>query len=66
MDEFHFDIYAGSKSLRDRKLIKNCFKKRAIFASELKRTETTIFFSQNRNGLCDRICLIFQEKIYLI
>ena len=62
MDEIRFDIHARVKSLRDRNLIKYYFNKRAILASVFKRSEGTIFVSENPNELCDRLCLIIQEK----
>ena len=48
--------------MRDRNLTKNYFNKRTIIASVLKGSETTIFFSQDPHELCDRLCLIIQEK----
>ena len=60
MDEMHFDINAkGSKSNRDRNLINNYYKKRALPASGLQEV---IFLSENPNELCDRLRLIIQEK----
>ena len=45
--EMHSSIHSGGKGLRDRNLIKIYFIKRAIFASGLKTSETTNFFSEN-------------------
>ena len=55
MDEIPFDTHAQSKILRDRNLIWNCFNKRALLASGLKRSERTIFPSENSNERCDRL-----------
>ena len=62
MDEISYDIQARGKSLRNRNLIKNYFNKRGINASGLNRSERNIFLSGNPNHLCDRLCLISQEK----
>ena len=51
MDEIHFDKHARGKSVRDKNLIKKYFNKRAILASGLKRSETTIFLPENPNEL---------------
>ena len=48
--------------MRDRILIKNYFIKRALLTSGLKRSERTFFLSGNPIDLCDRLCLIMQEK----
>ena len=42
--------------------MKNYSIKRAILALGLKRSEKTIFFSQKPNEICDRLCLVIQEK----
>ena len=62
MDGMHFDINCRGKCLRDRNLIKNFFNERSILAFRLKTSETTFFLSENPNDLCDRLCLIIQEK----
>ena len=62
MDENRFHIHAREKSLKDRKLMENYFNKRAMLASGLKTSETTIFLLQSSNEKCDRFCLIIQEK----
>ena len=62
MDEIHFDIHARGKSLRDTNLIKNPVNKRGILASGFTRSEWTNLLSENHNNLCDRRCLIIQEK----
>ena len=61
-DEIRFDTLARGKSLRGRNLRKNYFNNAALLAFELKISETTNFFSQNLNELCDRSSLIIQEK----
>ena len=62
MDEMHFDEKSRRKSFRAKNLLVNYLKKRAILASRLKRSETTIFHSEEPNGLLDRLCLIVQGK----
>ena len=62
MDEIRFDVRSRGKSLRGRILKKNVFNKRALSASGFKKSERTIFPSKNPNDLCDRLCLIVQEK----
>jgi len=59
MDEMHFDIHRTGKSTRDKTLINNYYNKRAILASGF---EEVIFLSENPNELCNRLCLIIQEK----
>ena len=48
--------------MRDENLIKNYFNKRAKIASGLNRSDRISFFSENPEELCDRLCLIIQEK----
>ena len=62
MDEMHFQTHARRKSLSDRILIKNYFNKRAILVSGLKKSVRTNFPSENLYELCERFCLITQEK----
>ena len=62
MDEMHFDEKSRRKNLGAKIFLVNYFKKRTILASRLKRSETTIFYSEEPNEVCDRLCLIIQEK----
>ena len=62
MGEICFDINARDKSVSDRMLMKNHFITRTVLASGFKRSETTIFFSQNPKELFGRLCLTIQEK----
>ena len=63
MDEMHFDIHSTGhstgKSNRDKTLPNNYYSKRALLASGF---EEVIFLSENPNELCNRLCLINQEK----
>ena len=59
MDEMHFNVHARGKGNRDKNLIKNYYKKRAILASGISKT---IFLSSDPNELCDRLKLLLQEK----
>ena len=56
-DEIHFDQHARGKNVRDKNLMKNYFNKRAILVFGLRRSETTIFLSENPNELCDKLKL---------
>ena len=62
MDEIRFEIHARGKCFRDKNLIKNISEKRTIFASGLKRSEKNIFLPEIPKELCDRLCLLIQEK----
>ena len=59
LDEMHFDIHAKGKSSRDRNLMNNYFKKRALLASGNREI---IFLPQNPNEFCDKVCWIIQEQ----
>ena len=59
LDEMHFITLTIGKCKTDRNLKKKHFlNKRAILAYGLK----TVFLSENRNDLCDRLKLLIQEK----
>ena len=55
----HFDIFAKSKSCRDKNLIRNYYNKKALL---ILTFHEVIFLSENPNKICDRLRLIFQEK----
>ena len=57
-DEMHSQIHTTGKSNRDRPLINDHHNKRALLAS----VQEVIFLSEHPNELCDRLCLIIQQK----
>ena len=58
LDEMQFNLRATGMYKRDRNLIKNSYNKRSILASGLR----TVFYSENLDGLFDRLKLLLREK----
>ena len=48
--------------MRHRNLSENYFEEKAFVACRLKRSEKSIFLSENPNEICDRVCLIIQAQ----
>ena len=59
LGEMYFDTSAKGKSSGDQKLIKIYYNKRTSLTSGLQKVS---LLSENTNKICDRICLMIQQK----